>query len=683
MKKLKLSNLLACASFLAFAAAAFTASGVEVVDLTAAVRKVGNSARTISTTSEGTSYKGTTAFDGVYSGNSIQAWHSVAADGLDVSLTYQFNDSFNQGKSIRLTSYMLYYNAGYSGGATTCKMPSSWTLEGSNDGETWVVLDTRSGLAASSYVDGSYTPFPMRASASYRRYRLNFTGVCNSNAAHQYYVIAEIRFDGCILDSEDDMATTRFWKGGASGDWEDASNWTAGRSGETPPLAGDDVVLGDTGEDVTVYLSSPTPRLNTLSLGGSGRTTTISTTNWTTCVEADTIRLMAKSIVTCPPASTNAADIGRVWLKCGDLFVESDAKIDVDARGYASLPVLNNWVRYGVGPGGGFAMGGGAHGGYGANPFWDNNAGRPTLPYGSAEWPETPGSSGATMYAKGGSGGGAVRIEATGHVLVNGTITANGGNVSQYGVNTSAANRDGAGSGGSICISAATLAGTNGIIRANGGGGMGISSNYKVTNGLQASCAGGGGRIALHYDTSLQRADWLKDVSVSARAGGYSGGGYSAPGQKYSPTIATMDDSWIDADIGTVWFSDSTLFRPLVGKLYGQILGFDSLSIDSFELTAGHVRFPASFSMSVSGDLAVDSTGARLEFGGDYVTNLWRHASICATQAMHLAVGGNLNLTNGGRLDVRAAATNDVDAFGASVEVGGVFSISSNSACYA
>ena len=212
---------------------------------------------------------------------------------------------------------------------------------------------------------------------------------------------------------------------------------------------------------------------------------------------------------------------------------------------------------------------------------------------------------------------------------------------------------------------------------------MGISSNYKVTNGLGASCAGGGGRIALHYDTSLQRADWLKDVTVSARAGGYSGGGYSAPGQKYSPTIATMDDSWIDADIGTVWFSDSTLFRPLVGKLYGQILGFDSLALDSLELTAGHVRFPASFSMSVSGDLAVDSTGARLEFGGDYVTNLWRHASICATQAMHLAVGGNLSLTNGGRLDVRAAATNDVDAFGASVEVGGVFSISSNSACYA
>lgn len=143
------------------------------------------------------------------------------------------------------------------------------------------------------------------------------------------------------------------------------------------------------------------------------------------------------------------------------------------------------------------------------------------------------------------------------------------------------------------------------------------------------------------------------------------------------------DDSWIDADVGTVWFSDSSLFSALVGKLSGQICGFDTLSLGSLNFTAGHVRFPAGFSLNVAGDLTVNSTSARLEFGGDYVTNLWRHASLCSTQSVHLAVGGNLNLTSGGRLDIRSAATNGVDAFGASVEVGGNFSIASNSACYA
>jgi hypothetical protein len=207
---------------------------------------------------------------------------------------------------------------------------------------------------------------------------------------------------------------------------------------------------------------------------------------------------------------------------------------------------------------------------------------------------------------------------------------------------------------------------------------LAASVGGKVTGASRAACAGGGGRIALHYDTSLQRANWLNGVTVSTTAGNYSGG--STP---YTPTLVKRDDSWIDADVGTVWFSDSSLFSALVGKLSGQICGFDTLSLGSLNFTAGHVRFPAGFSLNVAGDLTVNSTSARLEFGGDYVTNLWRHASLCSTQSVHLAVGGNLNLTSGGRLDIRSAATNGVDAFGASVEVGGNFSIASNSACYA
>ena len=58
--------------------AAATASGVELIDLTAAVRKVGNSARTISTMSQCTSHKATAAFDdetNVYSGAGGTVWY--------------------------------------------------------------------------------------------------------------------------------------------------------------------------------------------------------------------------------------------------------------------------------------------------------------------------------------------------------------------------------------------------------------------------------------------------------------------------------------------------------------------------------------------------------------------------------------------------------------------------------
>ena len=85
--------------------AAATACGVEVIDLTAAARKAGKSSFSVSATNEGSSHKANGAFDGVYSGNSAQVYHSVSADGLDVTLSYQFNDTFMEGKNIRLVAY--------------------------------------------------------------------------------------------------------------------------------------------------------------------------------------------------------------------------------------------------------------------------------------------------------------------------------------------------------------------------------------------------------------------------------------------------------------------------------------------------------------------------------------------------------------------------------------------------
>ena len=50
-------------------------------------------------------------------------------------------------------------------------------------------------------------------------------------------------------------------------------------------------------------------------------------------------------------------------------------------------------------------------------------------PYGAATAPAEPGSAGYTYITSyGGSGGGVIRIEATGLVTVNGLVAANGGN---------------------------------------------------------------------------------------------------------------------------------------------------------------------------------------------------------------------------------------------------------------
>ena len=72
--------------------------------------------------------------------------------------------------------------------------------------------------------------------------------------------------------------------------------------------------------------------------------------------------------------------------------------------------------------------------------------------YGAKSAPVDPGSgAGGTPTSTGGSGGGAVRLEATGHVLVNGTINANGtsGPSGYYG----------GGSGGGVYITCRTFGG--------------------------------------------------------------------------------------------------------------------------------------------------------------------------------------------------------------------------------
>jgi hypothetical protein len=165
----------------------------------------------------------------------------------------------------------------------------------------------------------------------------------------------------------------------------------------------------------------------------------------------------------------------------GNVTIQSGGSLLADSAGYPA----------GQGPGAGFfsspsypySCGGGGYGGSGANGSSTNASGGTT--YGSQTSPTTYGSGGGTfpLYSVGGAGGGAIRLNVSGILQVDGRISANGGNGSGSG--------GGGGAGGSIWLTSGILAGS-GSITANGGNGA-----DSIGGG------GGGGRIAIYPTANL------------------------------------------------------------------------------------------------------------------------------------------------------------------------------------
>jgi hypothetical protein len=157
-------------------------------------------------------------------------------------------------------------------------------------------------------------------------------------------------------------------------------------------------------------------------------------------------------------------------------------------------------------PGGVGPYGAGAgYGGIGGDALGSTTSHGAT--YGSPTHPLWPGSGGARGSAANGSpGGGLVWVEATGNVVLNGRITANGAYAAAHG---------GAGSGGGVYLNCDQLTGSsNGRLFATGG-------SCQTGSG---GGGGGGGRIAV-------RCKWLRwaytnQVAVTGGAGGYPDANY-------------------------------------------------------------------------------------------------------------------------------------------------------------
>lgn len=187
---------------------------------------------------------------------------------------------------------------------------------------------------------------------------------------------------------------------------------------------------------------------------------------------------------------------GSVVVEATDVVVASNGLVAAGEGGFAGGNVTSAW-GYG---GGRLVQGGGGYGGAGGGP-----GGGAT--YGSAREPLDPGSGGArgtntlSTYA-GGNGGGAIRIEASRLVRVDGTIAADGADVrTQVGGEGSA----GGGSGGAVLIRCRRFeGGPAGLVSASGG-----SSSM--------GGGGGGGRIAVWRPAALDR--YVGAFSAAAGAG--------------------------------------------------------------------------------------------------------------------------------------------------------------------
>lgn len=432
---------------------------------------------------------------------------------------------------------------------------------------------------------------------------------------------------GTITD-DDDVADTKRWNGTAN--WNADSFWTP--YGRPSPS---DVAIIQSG---TVTLTNPASLVSLVVSNG----TSLVMSNWMTKVTAaGDVTVLTNASITLPPAFTNSAMSNRVWIACSNLTLVAGGTINVDGKGYAGGP--RQPVSRGNGPSNAGLYSGGGHGGHGGS--YGGNSISP--PYGNAEAPETPGSGGGgDNDSYGTAGGGAVRIEASGHVLVNGTITGNGDGSGGY------CN----GSGGGIWLTCRTFGGT-GIVRANGAVGNG---NYSF---------GGGGRIAVVVDSAAQAALAKPRVVLSAARG---------TGTYY----------WKAPNMGTLYLSDVVLldevWLPHTGRLH---FPGGSWAVNSLVVSNGWVRLEKEgFQLSVSNDLQVIGTGAGLDLGGNVaVTSQYtfvREMIYSETNGPTLAVGGNLTLDQGTFLTIYGGMTNVSREYGAVVSVGGTVTVNSNAWIY-
>jgi len=488
------------------------------------------------------------------------------------------------------------------------------------------------------------------------------------------------------------VARIATWQGSDGGSWHVAANW----GGELPG-PGDTIILANCG---TVVVTEDVPHLAALTVG-NGATLVVS--NWYSRLSADAVTVGQGGMIGTFGYLLNAAARNRVWLSGGTLTVASGGRIVADGAGYAGTngPCWTAEVTYKLydaGNGRNVVPFGGAYGGrqgfrrgaqLSGNYSWKSTFVTPE-PYGSAEWPFALGSGGGSFIR---SGGGAIYLDFSGVVTIDGTVSANASeagyaNFPAYESNGNAAEgvwnylNTSYGSGGGIVIRCGSIAGA-GAVQANSG-------RYTATRvGLGG---GSGGRIAVHYDGAMQ-AQASCTVRFEARGG--------------STFNYNVHDPYLLGDPGTLWFPDNGFLESYKASGYRftgvwsgpKAAEVTSLTFDGDALFDGAgLVLPALRSLTVGGNLsllgddttkpaiagvnALKLTDCDVAVAGDVIVKGAR----LELAGGSLTVDGNLTLANlrnslvngGGELLVTAAATNETRIVGALLTVGGKLTVEKN-----
>ena len=125
-------------------------------------------------------------FDGTYpaSGSSITSISGVEIKGAYVTLQLPI--------AVTLTSYTLT-SLSRSSSDFWRRTPRSWIIAGSNDGSTWMQVDTRTDITYTGY-NQTPAPFIVKSTTSYVYYRIVVTSI--HPASDGFLCIGELRYFG-------------------------------------------------------------------------------------------------------------------------------------------------------------------------------------------------------------------------------------------------------------------------------------------------------------------------------------------------------------------------------------------------------------------------------------------------------------------------------------------------------
>jgi hypothetical protein len=380
---------------------------------------------------------------------------------------------------------------------------------------------------------------------------------------------------------------------------------TASFPGTKAARGGNGYVRGGAGTIYSRAQSQPTGQLLVDNGGQTGATTTLSTGEPLdlTVQGGATILLLTSQTVGNLLIGSNA------WITPANQQLTVTSNATIQAGGGVSADSAGNAPGYGTGAGSGssspngYIGGGGGYGGYGAaggTPAYYYAFGGIT--HGSVTSPTDLGAGGGSYYSYciGGYGGGAVHLNVTGTLWLDGEISADGG----LGVTAGG----GGGSGGSVWLSAGTLTGA-GTISANGGMGNG--------SGLAGGGGGGGGRIAVNYAMNLFFG------AMSARGG--SGTGVGGAGTIYTKANSAswglvLADNGGQAGTNTSWSSSGTIDLTVKG---GAVVSPPtSQQIGTLLVASNGWLSIASQTLTVSGNATVQAGGGIIADGTGYASNL-------------------------------------------------------------